>query len=186
MNWGDHLEHVEGGRGRTRDLKLTGTLDLAEELLEIQLSPPPAVTTQHRAGTVRAFVVRNNRLVDSGLKPGDHVLLDGARDLFADPLVLARVAGGYRLQIASRVRASHPEAEILGAFIGIIRKQGFAGKSLRTPLRDAPRTRECILQGRLAMLEATCSETHNPRLRRALKNEAENVRRELRTAAGRN
>lgn len=187
LRWGSQLEPVKAGRGHARSLKLAGLLALADDLQEIALAPAATAEAARRRSSIRAFLVRTTRLEKAGLRPGDHVLVDGARDLFADPLMLARIGGEYHLELASRLRTSCREGEFLGAFIGIIRKQGFARRlDSAVPLPAVPRTRECILQGRLEMLEETCAGTDNPRLKRALKTEAENIRKQLQSGASEN
>ncbi len=188
LRWGTQFEPVKVGKGHARSLKLVGLLALADDLQEIALAPAATAEATRRRSTIRAFLVRTTRLEKAGLRPGDHVLVDGARDLFADPLVLARIGGEYHLEPASRLRSASREGELLGAFIGIIRKQGFGRplERVEMPLPVAPRTRESILQGRLEMLEETCAGTRNPRLRRALKSEAESVRKQLQSGASRN
>ena len=91
------------------------------------------------------------------------------------------------------------EADVLGALAGVIRKQGFGSSrsadrgrlACESPHRGAeafrsslaigvkPPGRLSILRGKLGMLESTCATTRNPRLRRALHNEADRVRRLL-------
>lgn len=91
---------------------------------------------------------------------------------------------------------------LLGTFLGIIRKQGFGrsrsrvgvgssqqrmhGGAKRSPVEDpalvvspVPKPKVSILRGKLGMLESTCAATANPRLRRALRDEARRVRFQL-------
>lgn len=189
LSWGSQFERVEARRGPSKELRLAGLLAPVHDLEEVTLSP--AATRQGvgaRRRAVRAFLVRTDRLSDSGLRPGDHVLVEATRDWFADPLVLARTGSQYRLDAASRLHQLYREIEILGVFVGIIRKQGFATTKAPSAGRDlsGPRTRDDLLRGRLEMLEATCASTRHPRLRRALKIEADAVRRQLQTGASSN
>jgi hypothetical protein len=93
------------------------------------------------------------------------------------------------------------EARIVGVLAGVIRKRGFAPRRRIdepgniaesvpriTPSLTAPQctnstapAKLTILRGRLGMLERTSASTSNPRLRRALHNEADRVRRLLQT-----
>lgn len=182
LSWGSQFERVEARTGLSKELRLAGLLAPLQDLEEIKLSP---AVTRSGAGverrSVRAFVVRTDRLSDSGLRPGDHVLVEATRDLFADPLVLARTGTQYRLDAASRLHERFRNVEVLGSFVGIIRKQGFpiAKRPIASHEHGSPRSREDLLLGRLEMLEATCASTRHPRLRRALKNEADAVRKQL-------
>lgn len=189
MSWGSQFECVGIRKGHSQELKLAGLLAPSTELEEVTLSP--AITksgagTKHR--TVRAFLVRTNQLSEAGVGVGDHVLIEATRDLFADPVVLARAGNQYRLEVASRLHELFRDVEVLGVFVGIIRRQGFphgAGVGA-SPRSCGRRTREDLLRGRLEMLETTCANTQHPRLRRALKIEAERVRRQLQVGAQRN
>lgn len=183
-SWGSEFEPVTVRPEKSRLMRPRGLLSAFDDLEEITLSSAQAVAGRAR-GNVRAFLVRGSGLADAGLRPGDHLLIDAARDLFVDPLVLGKSGSRYRLEIASRLRVSAEPVEILGAFIGILRRRGFASRGCVppsfAPLSVHPPTRLGILRSQLDMLETTCATTRNPRLRRALKDEADRVRKQLQT-----
>lgn len=99
------------------------------------------------------------------------------------------------------------DTRIIGAFAGVLRRRGFvrtaeskcvsrptarrpqpssapAEPSRRSPGANAPHAKIRLLRGRLGSLESTYAATSNPRLRGALQNEAERVRRLLQNEAG--
>jgi hypothetical protein len=140
------------------------------------------------ARSIRAFLVRGRKLEAEGLQDGDHVLVEDSKTLRPHALTLAEVAGRYVIRPASGLTGQPPAGRILGAFIGVIRKRGFGKSSHPTASRRPQGTRPepmqlSILRGQLGMLEATYAETKNPRLQRALRNEADLIRRQLHTSS---
>ena len=118
------------------------------------------------------------KLEAEGLQDGDHVLVEDSKTLRPHALTLAEVAGRYVIRPASGLTGQPPAGRILGAFIGVIRKRGFGKSSHPTASPAAARyspepMQLSILRGQLGMLEATYAETKNPRLQRALRNEAD-------------
>lgn len=188
--WGSQFERVANGRRGSRRLPVDGMLVAHDALEEVALRSAHGVSLTQRTANIRAYWVRGESLSFAGLRPGDYLLTDSMRGLERDSLVLARIAGRYTLERASSLRARHVECEVLGAFIGIIRRVGFnsrrcaagatvsdTGMTLRRPSRLG------ILRSQLDMLETTRATTSNPRLRRALRQEAERVRKQLQIGA---
>jgi hypothetical protein len=177
---------------------------------------------------LRAFRAQGNGLQRDGIRDGDCILVDAAKEARPGAIVVAHIDGEPTMARVDRhddgtlelklprvdtlplARRAH-DAEIVGVFAGIIRKRGFASAPARkpgfasaptlqpsfasAPTRDAEATTRAsapaatipltppgkltILHGKLGMLEMTCAATKNPRLRRALRNEANHVRRLL-------
>jgi hypothetical protein len=184
-------------------MKPAAVLDATTPLREIPVFPGPVVSRRARcSNAVRAFRVQGDDLVREGLFDGDYVLIGAVHASRPGALVLAESDGRHVLRRTKTIGArGHgnsilpPPARIIGTFLGVIRRRGFGdvqpptgtGSPARlTPVHDigngAP-TKVTMLRGRLGMLESTCAETRNPRLQRALRNEAERVRRQLQNEA---
>ena len=185
---------------RTRALRLAGVLEAPNGLEEIAVIGDSAVSPDSIA--VRAFRVHGG-VERLGLQMGDCLLVQPKRqpepgDLVVidlDGVVFARrIANGLgtRLHFEPPLPKRSTEPKVIGSFAGILRKR-LAGKRVgptQRPLfrqamvgsRSASLIR--LLRGKLGMVESTCAATANPRLRRALRNEAENLRRQLQNEAG--
>jgi hypothetical protein len=104
-------------------------------------------------------------------------------------LLLIRVESRYFLRPKSRlVLDPRLKLQILGLFVGIVRRCGFARPRLPEPRCPGDRPSRAaasvrLLRGQLGMLEATCATTKNRKLRDALQNEAVRVRRQLQIGA---
>ena len=188
---------VEKGRTMTPAV----LLESATALREVPVFPGPAGFRGHRApNRVRAFRVQGNELDREGFFDGDYLLVGCDSRPRSNAFVLAEADGRHVLRRAKSHgrrgtdRAAIPSGRILGTFLGVIRKRGF-GDTRSTPQvaparlipvdragNEAP-SKLTMLRGRLGMLESTCAETHNPRLQRALRNEADLVRRQLHNEA---
>jgi hypothetical protein len=146
------------------------------------------------SGGVRAFRVQGDELAHEGLFEGDYILVGPARRPRCGALVLAEANGRAVLRRADSHRAQRsqtamiPTSRIMGVFLGVIRKRGFGMPPANKPatrltsLSAAP-SKATMLRGQLGMLESTYAETRNPRLQRALRNEAARVRRQLQNEA---
>jgi len=186
-SWEPSFVRVTTRPGAIRRLPLEGVLVANDGLEEVRLSPARGTTASDRAPSVRAFLVQGEALSSAGLQRGDYLLVDVARVPEPEGLVLARVAGRPTLQCGSALREMEPPCDIVGTFVGIIRRKGFPPRCGAPPSGDDALTlatarspsRQGILRSQLSMLEATRATTRNPRLRRALRNEAEMVRKQL-------
>ncbi len=191
--------------GRTKTVRLAGVLEALEGLQEITvIGDSRGLASAASAASVRAFRVRSGseRL---GLQPGDCLLAHAKPQPEVGDLVVVDFGGvvtahrvthrhGTRLQFDPSLPKHSVGAElhVVGAFAGILRKRLVAqraalptltrGDRMPVPSRSAGTVR--LLRGRLGMVESTCAATTNPRLRRALRNEAENLRRLLQNEAG--
>jgi len=189
--WEPGFVQVETRLGASRRLPLEGVLVANEALEEVVLSSAGGSAMREGAANVRAFMVQNESLSGVGLQRGDYLLVDVAPLADHDGLVLVRVAGRYTLQRSSLLWSVGQPSDIVGTFVGIIRRRGFSSARHATPTQGTvsairPPSRLGILRSQLSMLEATRASTRNPRLRRALRNEAERVRKQLRIGAMRN
>lgn len=189
--WEARFVQVETKLGASRRIPLEGVLLANEALEEVMLSPPLGIAANEGMTSVRAFLVHNESLSGAGLQRGDYLLVDVARTADRDGLVLARVVGRYTLQRLSLLSSIAQSCDVVGTFVGIIRRRGFNPRQAIEPTRLAdsdvhPPSRLGILRSQLSMLEETRASTRNPRLRRALRNEAELVRKKLQIGAFRN
>lgn len=187
--WGPRFECLNVTVQSGRQLKLAGMLSAKGDLEEVKLLPAGIAGTRP-SRSIRAFLVRGGKLEAEGLQDGDHVLVEDLKTLRPHALTLAEVGGRYVIRPASGLAGQPPAGRILGAFIGVIRKRGFGKSPRTTAYRRSQRTPEptqlSILRGQLGMLEVTYAETKNPRLRRALRNEADLIRRQLHNGAPEN
>src|SRR5262249_55452227 len=149
---------------------------------------------------VRAFRVHGDELAGEGFFDGDYILIGAARRSRSSALVLAEANGRSVVRRANAHRwlgpggKGNPAARIKSGFLGVIRKRGFENPgSGRSETSSGPMALQggkaapsklTMLRGRLGMLESTCAGTHNPRLQKALRNEAAKVRRQLQNEAG--
>jgi hypothetical protein len=186
---------VEKGRTMTPAV----LLESATALREVPVFPGPAsFGGRGLANRVRAFRVQGDELGSEGFFDGDYILVGCDQRARSAALVLAEVDGRHVLRRArplgrNALDRAIPSGRILGTFLGVIRKRGFGEvrMSKGVPARLLPianvgaaaPSKVTMLRGRLGMLESTCAETHNPRLQRALRNEAERVRRQLQNEA---
>jgi hypothetical protein len=142
--------------------------------------------------------VRGDALAADGIRDGDYLVLDQrARSLRTGQTVLADVGG---CTVVRRITATAPGKTILaptramlpllpvggaqrihGAVVGIMRKQGFEHLASAAPvlMPESLGRRLRSLEGSLRSLRATYRTTRHPRLRRALRDEALVIRREL-------
>lgn len=208
---GSAFESVDMRIEKGRTLRLVGTLTGERTLQEVCLLSELDDRYAHdsRRG-IRAFKAHGNGLQHDGVRDGDYIIVDIAKDVRSGVLVVANIDGepgiararrnddgtlGLTSARADTLPLAHPAraTEIIGVLVGIIRRRGFAparkstgedrpsSTSATTTLR--PPGRMTILRGKLGMLEMTCAATKNPRLRRALRNEANHVRRLLQNEA---
>jgi hypothetical protein len=197
LAFGPTLETVPVAVEKGRPMRTAVVLDSTTTLREIPVFPGPVTSCGRPASGVRAFRVEGDELAREGFFDGDYVLVGPVQQrMRSGTLVLAEADGRPVLRPANAHGATGsedriPAARILGRFLGVIRRRGFAdprsvlaasASARLTPLNDcgsrAP-SKVMMLRGRLGMLESTCAETRNPRLQRALRNEAERVRRQL-------
>lgn len=173
--------------GRCRKFRLAGLFTASPDLEEMPLlfSLVGPTTTNDRNRSLRAFQVRGLGLTSEGLQVGDYLLIEALTDAPSEAVVLVRVESRYFLRPRSRlVLDPRLKPQILGRFVGIIRRRGFARPTLPELASHGDRasraaTNVRLLRGQLGMLEATCATTTNRRLRDALRNEAVRVRRQL-------
>ncbi len=180
---------VESGR----PLRLAGILRAHIGLEEVPVFPEPIASRRERRGrTVRAFRVHGDAFHSDGLRDGDCLLIEAPVTPRSGSLVLVEKCGRRFLRRTSGETSSVHGSRIIGAFVGIICKRGFwqedvsSGPSRGTPARSdscRPVPRLGVLRSKLCMLESTWAVTKNPRLQRALRNEAERVRRQLQNEA---
>jgi hypothetical protein len=181
-------------------MKPAALLDSATALREVPVFPGPAVSPRKCcASRLRAFRVHGDELTGEGLFDGDYVLVAAASPSRPGALVLAEANGRHVLRRAKAHGSRKdggciPPGRIIGTFLGVIRRRGF-GDSRATARTTSARllpvhggengapSKVTMLRGRLGMVESTCAETRNPRLRRALRNEAEQIRRQLQNEA---
>lgn len=150
---------------------------------------------------VRAFRVRRD-LGTFGLRTGDCLLvqpkrvspnelavvsLDGA---FAVRRVVARFGERLTFEPAVSERPQRVTLRVIGGFAGILRRRSGSPTGAVASERPAVHGDERHLSGKiralrgsLGMVESTCAETANPRLKRALRHEAERLRRQLQNEA---
>lgn len=206
---GPSFESVDVRVERGRTLRLAGVLRARPELEEVPIlrkSPSPRANGEPR--TLRAFRVQGHGLHHEGLRDGDCLLVESAGEIRRGLLVLAEIGGHLALGRASTgaesatsvdpsseggspARSSvDPPCRVIGTFVGIIRKRGFGGGEPQGAANESaptvqtrPVTTASVLRSKLRMLESTCAGTKNPRLQRALRNEAEQVRRQLQIEA---
>lgn len=195
---------------RTRVLAMVGVLEIPADLEEIpMLSDTLASVVGEVVSPIRAFRVSGRGLQCNGLQHGDCLLVqfEGAlrpRDLIVvehEGVLSARRVVTLEGSIPScdpplPVRPGGPEPRVVGSFVGILRKRLTMGRDGRAPSRNTrksfgegslalrPAGRVRFLCGQLGMVESTCAGTRNPRLRRALRNEAAMLRRQLQNEAG--
>jgi hypothetical protein len=176
---------------RGRSLKLDGVLPANHALEEIPVGRPGKDTGgPFQERRIRALMVRGSSLSGEGLSPGDQLLIEETDHPKPGALLLAKIGGTYVLRPRPELLSdAGSQVQVSGVLIGIIRRRGFAG------VATTPRPRENsasgpnkirILRGQLGMLESTCANTRNPRLRDALRNEADRVRKQLQCGASLN
>lgn len=191
-DWDSLFTAVPFATARCKKLRLKGVLPATPDLEEVPilLAPSGPTTKDDGKRAVRAFLVRGFGLAGEGLQSGDYVLIEEVADPPADALVLARVDSCYFLRPSSRVVFdARLRPRILGLFIGIVRKRGFARPTApgMTPPSNRGLARATanlrLLRGQLGMLEATCASTGNRKLRDALRNEAHRVRQQIQSGA---
>lgn len=177
-SWGRSLQQITRRLGVSRAMRPVGVLDLSTGIEETTPANPI------EAARLRAFRVCGRGYAARGLHDGDRLLVDATLEPKADVLVMASMYGRYVLERRSMLARTPIEAEIVGALVGIIRKRGFIP---RGPSEPAPAatvdTKSRMLAGRLRMLEATRASTRNPRLERALRDEAARVRKQIQIGA---
>lgn len=204
---GSAFETVDMRIERGRTLRLVGTLSGNQTLQEVcLLSKLDDRNGDDSRRGIRAFKAHGNGLQHDGVRAGDYIIVDTAKEARPGAIVVAHIAGepgiarvrrnddgtlGLTSPRMDTLPLAHParETEIIGVFAGVIRKRGFvparkssaqgAMSSTSTATLLRPPGKVTILRGRLGMLEMTCAATKNPRLRRALRNEANYVRRLL-------
>jgi hypothetical protein len=204
---GASFERVGIKAGRSRLLNLTGVLRAPSDLEEVSvLSELTASTRQAGTRAVRAFRVHGQRLHTEGLRDDDCLLVEPG-PLQPGFLVLAEFEGRKVLRrVPERNAAIDPRCNVIGAVVGIIRKRGFR-RAAATPIATATPKSACkvasdlepspsadcrpvpkltVLRSQLGMLESTRAATQNPRLQRALRSEADRVRKQLQNEASSN
>jgi hypothetical protein len=197
-----------------RRLRIAGVLKAHAPLEEVSFVTPHG--PDRPARTMRAFRVHGSVLEREGVRDGDHLIIEstpmppvGATILAVvdGQFILRRIAGRASdgsLTLAPTANDLLPLAErtlecrILGAFVGLMRKRGFAravrGKEhIRSIGSDPtanpisigkrPASKSTVLRNQLRMLERIRLDTKNPRLQRALRTEADRVRLLLQNGA---
>jgi hypothetical protein len=133
-------------------------------------------------------VVRGTSLSKEGLSPGDQLLIEETHQPRLGALLLAKIGGTYVLRPRPELLAEAGDRlEVSAVLVGIIRRRGFRSPGVAAPScerSDSAANKLKILRGQLGMLESTCANTRNPRLRDALRNEAERVRKQLQSGTG--
>lgn len=188
----------------TKIVRVTGVLEVWDDLEEIQVLGQFPGSTRKRDSRVRAFRVRRD-LRPVGLQKGDCLLVQSKR-LAPKELAVVSLSGalsvrrvvarqGERLVFDPPAGNCHSPStlRVIGSFAGILRKR--LAPCHHTPtssrLEPAGATEPEIsgkvrwLRGKLGMVESTCAETANPRLRRALRHEANILRQQLQNEADR-
>lgn len=191
--------------GSTRRVRVAGVLQPAGSFRRCQLLelPRPA------AGGLVRVRVRGGALGDDGIRDGDQIVLDPRREavragrtVLADVdgcAVLGRVAGGHAegVRLEPTVEGALPLGRaradaVHGVVVGILRKRGFEpgerAAPAPAPAEVAPGSAPQRLQNLRACLRAvaaTYRTTAHPRLRRALRDEARLLVRELEREQGR-
>lgn len=195
---GPAFQKISVSIAKGRPLRFAGVLRAEPALEEMPVVSAPANRRSlQKSGAIRAFRVRGEELNNDGLFDGDYVLVSDQSRPRAGAVVLVEQQGRPVLQRATMPRPSSSKgtsqdgSRVVGVFLGIIRKRGFGGTTERKPplpisraqwtenLPSGPPTKVTLLRGQLGMLESTCADTKNPRLQRALRNEADRVRRQL-------
>ena len=199
------FEQVPMNLTKTRTVRVTGLLQVCDDLEEIQVLGQSPGSTRKNDPRVRAFRVRRD-LRQVGLQKGDCLLVQPKR-LAPNELAVVSVGGaltvrrvvarqGERLVFDPPTDTPHPPAtlRVIGGFAGILRKR--LAPCHHTPSSSrldclAPTEPEISrkvqwLRGKLGMVESTCAETPNPRLRRALRHEARILRQQLQNEAEKN
>jgi hypothetical protein len=198
------FEQVPLNLAQTRTVRVTGLLEVCDDLEEIQVLGQFPGSNRKNDPRVRAFRVRRD-LRPVGLQKGDCLLVQPKR-LAPNELAVVSVGGALTVRVMERqgeqlffdppsgTRHSPATLRVIGGFAGILRKR-------LAPCHHTPASSrlECLgptepevtgkvrwLRGKLGMVESTCAETANPRLRRALRHEAEILRRQLQNEAGKN
>jgi hypothetical protein len=186
---GTLFEHVATRPGCSRHLEFAGDLAVADDLEEV----PVVGVRQHlqiSGRAIRAFVVRSRALTADGLQAGDYVLVDATATVSPEALALIDVGGRRLVRLPRLLPPELAQGSMVGAIIGVLRKRGFGDRETRQPPDHRPPDRRLVqarlLRGRLGMLESTCAATCNPKLRRALQNEAARVRKQLQVGASKN
>jgi len=140
---------------------------------------------------LRAFLVKSEGLAGQGVRLGDYLLVGQPGNDRPSRLSLAEVDGHYVLRRGSEDPQSPTliasEAKTIGPVLAVIRKRGEFRRTSVVPRCDPgspPKMSAAArLRGQLGMVESTYAVTRNPRLRRALRNEAALLRRRLQNGA---
>lgn len=183
----------------TKTIPVAGVLEAQDDLEEM-----PVLGESHplREGRerVRAFRVRRD-IANVGLQAGDCLLVQPKR-VAPDELAVVSIDGALSVR---RVIARFGERlafepacphwvtpRVIGGFAGILRRRSgsrmgaFAQRETSRRVERQFSGRVRALKGSLGMVESTCAETANPRLKRALRYEAEKIRRQLQNEADQN
>jgi hypothetical protein len=186
----------------TRLVRLVGVLRAGTNLEEIPvqsdvIAPSAPATTN----PVRAFRVSARGLEREGLQKGDCLLVQLKVDLRPKDLVVVETKGSFSAHrivgeqtgfVFDPPLSTGVRSRIVGAFVGILRRRlgprrdnAIARSDCRasTSIMEKPTSftigRIRLLRSKLGMLESTYTATRNPRLQRALRNEAERIRIQL-------
>lgn len=196
------FEQVPLNLTRRRMVRVTGLLEVWDDLEEIQVVGEANESIRRRHPRVRAFRVRRD-LGRVGLQKGDCLLVQPKR-LAPNELAVVSVDGAFSVRRVvarqgedvvfdpsadNRRHAATPR--VIGGFAGILRKRLAPCHHTPTSTRlelSRPSEPEVSgkvrwLRGKLGMVESTCADTTNPRLKRALRHEANSLRRQLQNEA---
>lgn len=207
------LDSVPSAITTGRRLRVAGVLKARSPLEEVPFFTPP--NGPREARNMRAFLVHGSTLERDGVRDGDQLIIESTHVPPVGATILAMVSGQFTLQrIAGRASdgsltlapaagdrlplpESTRECRVLGAFIGLLRKRGFApgrakehgasgaAVTAANPVAIAkkPPRKSTMLRNQLRMLERIRLDTRNPRLQRALRSEADRVRLLLQNGA---
>jgi hypothetical protein len=186
---------------KSKPVRVTGVLRVANDLEEVQVLGAVGNSIQ-RNPRVRAFRVRRD-LRSFGLQKGDCLLVQ-PKKLAPNELAVVSADGVFSVRrvvdrrgervVFDSVETSSRSAtpRVIGGFAGILRKRlANPDHHAASSQRDLPLSRGATvsgkvrwLRGKLGMVESTYAETSNPRLQRALRHEAEILRKQLQNEAG--
>lgn len=197
------FEQVPLNLARTKSARVVGVLEARGDLEEMPVlgESHPLREGQER---VRAFRVLHE-LPTVGLRTGDCLLVQPKR-IAPNELAVVSVGGmlsvrrvvarfGERLTFEPALPSCSQRVtpRVIGGFAGILRRRlgshAAVAESKREPLdqeESQASGKVRALRGSLGMVESTCAETANPRLKRALRHEAERLRRQLQNEAAAN
>lgn len=195
------FEQVPLNLTRTKPVRLAGLLEVEDELEEIQVLGEVNPSTKMKHPRVRAFRVRRD-LQSVGLQKGDCLLVQPKR-VAPNDLAVISTDGAFSVRRVAAVanermrRAETSDSEatpprVIGGFVGILRKRlapcthrpASSGFDLVPPSDPHVSGKMRWLRSKLGMVESTCAETTNPKLKRALQHEARSLRRQLQIEAG--